>query len=81
VVGLLKSASARAQVWEECRQVLDLQAEETRQDQTRAAAPDLVEVAAQALEWAECLAPWNEEKDPAFFSDAVDQGTDAGGLP
>jgi hypothetical protein len=49
--GLLKSARVRAQVLEECLQVLDLQAEDTRQDQTRDAALDLVEVLAQAVEW------------------------------
>ena len=81
MVGLLKSAWARAQVLEGCLQVLDLQAEETRQDQTRAAALDLVEVPAQAVEWAESLAPLKEEKGVAFFSDAACEGMDAGALP
>jgi hypothetical protein len=33
------------------------------------------------MEWAEHLAPLNEEKSTAFFSDAVCEGMDAGALP
>jgi hypothetical protein len=32
------------------------------------------------VEWAECLAPLNEEEGAAFFSDAVREGTDGGAL-
>jgi hypothetical protein len=66
---------------EECPQVLDLQAEETRRDQTRAAALDRVEVPAQAAEWAERLRTLNKEKEPASFSDALAQGSDAAAYP
>jgi hypothetical protein len=78
---MLKSAWAREVAWEECLQVLGFQAQETRQDQTRAAAPDLAEIPARDVEWAECLALLNEEKRTAFFSDAVGEDTDAGELP
>lgn len=50
MVRLLKLAWARERGSEERLQVLDLVAEETRQDQTQAATLDLAEVSAQAVE-------------------------------